>query len=228
MASQGNRQRGVKSGRVLPKERYADILPARVHGQQSGGGEVWPSVRKARLRTGSTPARSEANSAGDLSPRPRSLHQRRARAVWRAGRLRVGMGPARRPRAQCKAGAPGKALVLAGDARWHCRQKTGPTARSGRRLIVIQAASLPGKVGVVRRHPRTSSPIAWPAGRSRSTAPLMGRCMPWEEEFRACQGMPRAWSPRKREERLRGQATSTAFQEEGSADEGPPRQRPCC
>jgi transposase len=47
----------------------------------------------------------------------------------------------------------GKAIVLEVDEVWHFLKKNGTTSGSGRLLIVIQAASLTGSVGVVMQQP---------------------------------------------------------------------------
>jgi transposase len=47
----------------------------------------------------------------------------------------------------------GKAIVLELDEMWHFLKKNGANSGSGRLLIVIQAASLTGSVGVVMRQP---------------------------------------------------------------------------
>jgi transposase len=47
----------------------------------------------------------------------------------------------------------GKAIVLELDEMWHFLKRNGANAGSGRLWIVIQAASLPGSVGVVLRQP---------------------------------------------------------------------------
>ena len=47
----------------------------------------------------------------------------------------------------------GKAIVLELDEMWHFLKKNGANAGSGRLLIVIQATSLTGSVGVVMRQP---------------------------------------------------------------------------
>ena len=47
----------------------------------------------------------------------------------------------------------GNAIVLEGDEMWHFLKKNGTHSGSGRLLIVIQATSLTGRVGVVMRHP---------------------------------------------------------------------------
>jgi transposase len=47
----------------------------------------------------------------------------------------------------------GKAIVLEVDERWHFLKKNGTRSGSGRLLIVIQATSLTGSVGVVMRQP---------------------------------------------------------------------------
>jgi transposase len=47
----------------------------------------------------------------------------------------------------------GKAIVLEGDEMWHFLKKNGTHSGSGRLLIVIQATSLTGRVGVVMRQP---------------------------------------------------------------------------
>jgi transposase len=47
----------------------------------------------------------------------------------------------------------GKAIVLELDEMWHFLKRNGVNAGSGRLWIVIQAASLPGSVGVVLRQP---------------------------------------------------------------------------
>jgi transposase len=47
----------------------------------------------------------------------------------------------------------GKAIVLEVDEGWHFLKKNGTTSGSGRLLIVIQAASLTGSVGVVMQQP---------------------------------------------------------------------------
>jgi hypothetical protein len=145
------------------------VKAGQVRGQQ---GWLWRGCGSQCTRTAPRGQPAVANSAGGLSPRPRALHQRRARAVWRAGWLRVGIEPARCPRARCKASAPGKALVLAGDERWHFRQNTGPNARSGRLLIVIQAASL---LAIQEEHAVPSIPRrASGPGPRRSSPPRRG------------------------------------------------------
>jgi transposase len=54
----------------------------------------------------------------------------------------------------CEKPAPsGKAIVLEIDEMWHFLKKNGADSGSGRLLIVIQAASLTGSVGVVMRQP---------------------------------------------------------------------------
>ena len=47
----------------------------------------------------------------------------------------------------------GQAIVLEVDEMWHFLKKNGTHAGSGKLLIVIQAASLIGNVGVVMRKP---------------------------------------------------------------------------
>jgi transposase len=47
----------------------------------------------------------------------------------------------------------GKAIVLEVDEMWHFLKKNGTNSGSGRLLIVIQAASLTGSVGVVMQQP---------------------------------------------------------------------------
>jgi len=47
----------------------------------------------------------------------------------------------------------GKAIVLEIDEMWHFLKKNGANSGSGRLLIVIQATSLTGSVGVVMRQP---------------------------------------------------------------------------
>ena len=47
----------------------------------------------------------------------------------------------------------GKAIVLEIDEIWHFLKKNGANSGSGRLLIVIQASSLTGSVGVVMRQP---------------------------------------------------------------------------
>ena len=47
----------------------------------------------------------------------------------------------------------GKAIVLEVDEMWHFLKKNGTNSGSGRLLIVIQATSLTGNVGVVMRQP---------------------------------------------------------------------------
>jgi transposase len=47
----------------------------------------------------------------------------------------------------------GKAIVLDIDEMWHFLKKNGINSGSGRLLIVIQATSLTGSVGVVMRQP---------------------------------------------------------------------------
>ena len=47
----------------------------------------------------------------------------------------------------------GKAIVLEVDEMWHFLKKNGINSGSGKLLIVLQAASLTGNVGVVMRHP---------------------------------------------------------------------------
>ena len=47
----------------------------------------------------------------------------------------------------------GKAIVLEIDEMWHFLKKNGTNSGSGRLLIVIQATSLTGSVGVVMRQP---------------------------------------------------------------------------
>jgi len=47
----------------------------------------------------------------------------------------------------------GKAIVLEVDEMWHFLKKNGTNSGSGKLLIVIQAASLTGNVGVVMRQP---------------------------------------------------------------------------
>jgi transposase len=47
----------------------------------------------------------------------------------------------------------GKAIVLEVDEVWHFLKKNDTTSGSGRLLIVIQAASLTGSVGVVMQQP---------------------------------------------------------------------------
>jgi hypothetical protein len=128
------------------------VKAGQVRGQQ---GWLWRGCGSQCTRTAPRRQPAVANSAGGLSPRPRALHQRRAQAVWRAGRLRVGIEPARCPRARCQASAPGKAVVVEVDERWHFRQNTGPTAGSGRLLIVIQAASL---LAIQEEHAVPSTP----------------------------------------------------------------------
>jgi len=47
----------------------------------------------------------------------------------------------------------GKAIVLEVDEMWHFLKKNGTNSGSGRLLIVLQATSLTGNVGVVIRQP---------------------------------------------------------------------------
>jgi transposase len=47
----------------------------------------------------------------------------------------------------------GQAIVLEVDEMWHFLKKNGTTSGSGRLLIVIQATSLTGSVGIVMRQP---------------------------------------------------------------------------
>jgi transposase len=47
----------------------------------------------------------------------------------------------------------GEAIVLEVDEMWHFLNKNGTNSGSGKLLIVIQAASLTGSVGVVMRQP---------------------------------------------------------------------------
>ena len=47
----------------------------------------------------------------------------------------------------------GKAIIMEIDEMWHFLKKNGASCGSGRLLIVIQAASLTGSVGVVLRQP---------------------------------------------------------------------------
>jgi transposase len=47
----------------------------------------------------------------------------------------------------------GKAIILEVDEMWHFLKKNGTNSGSGKLLIVIQAASLTGNVGVVMRQP---------------------------------------------------------------------------
>jgi transposase len=47
----------------------------------------------------------------------------------------------------------GKAIVLEVDEMWHFLKKNGTNSGSGKLVIVIQAASLTGNVGVVMRQP---------------------------------------------------------------------------
>ena len=47
----------------------------------------------------------------------------------------------------------GKALIIEVDEMWHFLKKNGINSGSGRLLIVIQAASWTGNVGVVMQQP---------------------------------------------------------------------------
>jgi hypothetical protein len=47
----------------------------------------------------------------------------------------------------------GKAIILDSEEMGHCLKKTVASCGSGRLLLVIQAHSLTGRVGVVLRHP---------------------------------------------------------------------------
>jgi hypothetical protein len=78
------------------------VKAGQVRGQQ---GWLWRGCGSQCTRTAPRGQPAGASSAGGLSPRPRAPRQCRAQAVWRAGRFRVGMGPARCPRARCKASA---------------------------------------------------------------------------------------------------------------------------